>query len=203
MSRLAFRPAVAFAVVLLAALLGLFMVALPNAPWQLGPFVRYEQNPILEPRGETWEAKDIFNPSVWTDGETIWMLYRAEDTTGRGAWNGTSRIGLATSRDGLHFQRESEPVLEPSEEWEIPGGVEDPRMVKVNDAFYLTSPPTTARPPAWPWRLQRTSTTGRNMAWCFPSAAGRKPAPFWRLRSTESIGCILAMKTSGRPPRPT
>ena len=138
MKRLGFRPAVAFAVVLLAVLLGLFMVALPDAPWQLGPFVRYEQNPILEPRGETWEAKDIFNPSVWTDGETIWMLYRAEDTTGRGAWNGTSRIGLATSRDGLHFQREPEPVLEPSEEWEIPGGVEDPRMVKVNDAFYLT-----------------------------------------------------------------
>ena len=112
--------------------------AVPEEGWQLGPFVRHEGNPILKSQGDTWEAKDIFNPSVWTDGETIWMLYRAEDNTGPGAWNGTSRIGLATSRDGLHFEREPDPVLEPSEEWEIPGGVEDPRMVKVDDTFYLT-----------------------------------------------------------------
>jgi predicted GH43/DUF377 family glycosyl hydrolase len=111
---------------------------LPAEAWQLGPFVRYEGNPILEPRGDTWEAKDVFNPSVWTDGETVWLLYRAEDNTGRGHWNGTSRIGLATSRDGLRFERDPRPVLEPSEEWETPGGVEDPRVTKVGDTFYMT-----------------------------------------------------------------
>ncbi|MFQ5776584.1 MAG: glycoside hydrolase family 130 protein [Terriglobia bacterium] len=80
----------------------------------------------------------MFNPAAWTDGKTIWLLYRAEDKTGIGQWNGTSRIGLATSRDGLDFQRKAEPVLEPTEAWEIPGGVEDPRLVKVEDLFYLT-----------------------------------------------------------------
>jgi len=109
-----------------------------EAAWQVGPFEKYEGNPILTPRGTTWEAKDIFNPAAWTDGETVWMLYRAEDTTGIGRWSGTSRIGLATSRDGLHFTREPAPVLEPTEAWEIPGGCEDPRLVKVGDTFYLT-----------------------------------------------------------------
>lgn len=123
---------------LLIAVLASGLGAPGQESWQLGPFVRYEGNPILVPRGSTWESKDVFNPSVWTDGETIWMLYRAEDQTGRGHWNGTSRIGLAKSDDGLHFAREPKPVLEPTEEWETPGGVEDPRVTKVGETFYLT-----------------------------------------------------------------
>ena len=108
------------------------------ADWQVGPFEKYENNPILVPQGETWEAKDVFNPTTWSDGETVYMLYRAEDSTGIGQWNGTSRVGLATSSDGFLFEREPEPVLEPSEEWELPGGCEDPRVVKVDDTYYLT-----------------------------------------------------------------
>lgn len=109
-----------------------------NDNWQLGPFEKYDGNPILTPQGSTWEAKDVFNPAAWSDGETIYMLYRGEDSTGIGDWNGTSRIGLATSTDGIHFEREDEPVFEPVEEWELPGGAEDPRIVHVNDTFYMT-----------------------------------------------------------------
>jgi predicted GH43/DUF377 family glycosyl hydrolase len=109
-----------------------------NSSWQLGPFERYESNPIITPRGNTWESKDVFNPAAWSDGETIYMLYRAEDSTGIGIWNGTSRIGLATSTDGVNFVRETDPVLEPTEEWELPGGAEDPRVVQIDDTFYLT-----------------------------------------------------------------
>lgn len=106
--------------------------------WQLSSFQKYDGNPILTPQGKTWEAKDVFNPAVWSDGSTIYMLYRAEDSTGTGEWNGTSRIGLATSTDGIHFEREDKPVLAPTEPWELPGGVEDPRLVKVDSLFYLT-----------------------------------------------------------------
>jgi beta-1,2-mannosidase len=109
-----------------------------SSAWQIGPFVKYTGNPILTPQGTTWEAKDIFNPAAWTDGKTVWLLYRAEDTTGSGMWNGTSRIGLAHSSDGIHFRREPDPILEPTESWEIPGGCEDPRVVKVGATFYLT-----------------------------------------------------------------
>lgn len=110
----------------------------PAIDWQLGPFAKYDGNPILTPRGEGWEAKDVFNPAAWSDGESVWLLYRGEDTTGVGRWNGTSRIGLARSADGIRFEREAAPVLEPTEPWELPGGCEDPRVVKIGDTFYLT-----------------------------------------------------------------
>lgn len=109
-----------------------------SAAWQLGPFEKYEGNPILTPGKRDWESKDVFNPTAWSDGETVYLLYRAEDSTGMGEWNGTSRIGLATSDDGLSFERESEPVFVPTEPWELPGGAEDPRLVRVRDTFYLT-----------------------------------------------------------------
>jgi predicted GH43/DUF377 family glycosyl hydrolase len=106
--------------------------------WELQPFVKYDGNPILKPEGTTWQSKDIFNPAAWADGDSIWLLYRAEDSTGIGRWNGTSRIGLAYTTDGLHFEREPDPVLEPDHDWELPGGCEDPRVVKIGDVFYLT-----------------------------------------------------------------
>ena len=106
--------------------------------WQMGPFVKYEGNPIITPQGDTWEAKDVFNPASWSDGETIYMLYRAEDSTGIGIWNGESVVGLATSTDGLHFDRHPEPIYRAVEEWELPGGAEDPRIAKIDDTFWLT-----------------------------------------------------------------
>jgi len=106
--------------------------------WQLGPFEKYEGNPILTPQGDSWEAKDLFNPAAFSDGETITMLYRAEDSTGVGDWNGTSRIGLATSSDGIHFERRPDPVYEPVDDFELPGGTEDPRIVEIDSTFYLT-----------------------------------------------------------------
>lgn len=106
--------------------------------WQLGPFTKHPGNPIMMPQGNTWESKDIFNPAAWTDGERIVMLYRAEDSTGIGQWNGTSRVGLATSTDGINFDREPEPIFVPTEDYELPGGAEDPRIVKIGDTFHLT-----------------------------------------------------------------
>ncbi|MCL6513708.1 MAG: glycoside hydrolase family 130 protein [Alicyclobacillus sp.] len=80
----------------------------------------------------------MFNPAtvVWRD--QVWMLYRAEDYEGMGRWNGTSRIGLAVSRDGVHFDRFPEPVLYPTEPYEHPGGCEDPRVTLIDDTFYMT-----------------------------------------------------------------
>ncbi|EPZ46061.1 glycoside hydrolase family 130 protein [Alicyclobacillus acidoterrestris] len=104
----------------------------------IGPFRKYEHNPIMTPQGETWEAKDLFNPTAVVRDEKVYMLYRAEDNTGPGAWNGTSRIGLAVSEDGIHFERYPDPVLVPTEPYELPGGCEDPRITQVGDTYYLT-----------------------------------------------------------------
>lgn len=109
-----------------------------SVEWQLGPFVKYDANPIITPQGDTWEAKDVFNPAAFADNDQIYMLYRAEDSTGVGIWNGTSRIGLGISDDGLQFDRHPDPIYEPVDDFELPGGAEDPRIVKIDDTFWLT-----------------------------------------------------------------
>ena len=60
------------------------------------------------------------------------MLYRAQDHKGR------SSLGYATSDDGIHFVRRAEPVLISETPYEKGGGVEDPRLVKFGNTFYLT-----------------------------------------------------------------
>ena len=109
-----------------------------NVRYPLGPFERYENNPILGPQGDSWESKDLFNPAATVKDGRVHLLYRAEDSSGGGLWNGTSRIGMATSDDGLRFERRSEPVLYPTEPYEEPGGCEDPRVTRIGDACYLT-----------------------------------------------------------------
>ncbi len=126
---------------------------LPKLPsWAFGPFFKENAlNPILKPLEETlfycpirqtkvqWEEKDVFNPAAVTKGDTVFLLYRAEDSVGK--YNGTSRIGLAYSLDGLRFTRMPEPVLFPDEddqkkyEWE--GGCEDPRIVQDSLGNYV------------------------------------------------------------------
>lgn len=108
----------------------------PRLPF--GTFEKHDGNPILLPQGSTWESKDVYNPAAWTDGERVYLLYRAEDSTDVGPKLGTSRIGLAMSTDGYRFEREPEPVFVPTEPWELPGGVEDPRVVRIDSTFYLT-----------------------------------------------------------------
>ena len=139
-------PMKLFSAILIASLLFLSCGETPESrvttesddDWQLGPFEKYEGNPILTPQGDSWEAKDLFNPAAFSDGESITMLYRAEDSTGVGEWNGTSRIGLATSNDGINFERRPDPIYKPVDDFELPGGTEDPRIVQIDSTFYLT-----------------------------------------------------------------
>ncbi len=104
----------------------------------LGPFQRHRRNPILLPQGNAWEAKDLFNPTAIVKGNNVYLLYRAEDNSGPGQWNGTSRIGLAVSTDGICFVRKAEPVIGPTERYETPGGCEDPRITCLDGMYYLT-----------------------------------------------------------------
>ena len=108
----------------------------------LGPSpVGMFQDPILR-QPVRWEEKDVFNPAVVVKDGKIFMLYRAENlvtpTVGK-----TSRIGLATSTDGIHFTRRPTPVLFPDNDahkrYEWPGGTEDPRVVEdVSHTYFMT-----------------------------------------------------------------
>jgi predicted GH43/DUF377 family glycosyl hydrolase len=100
---------------------------------RLGPFERLnDSRPVLSPQGEGFEASGVFNPAVIKDGDRFVMLYRAQDK------QGISRLGYATSTDGVTFTREPAPVLGPEAEYERGGGVEDPRLVKIDGLYYLT-----------------------------------------------------------------
>ena len=96
---------------------------------RLGSFDRLnEGRPILSPPGDGFESAGVFNPAVVRDGDRVVMLYRAQDK------QGISRLGYATSMDGVTFMREPAPVLGPEAEYERGGGVEDPRLVKIDGA---------------------------------------------------------------------
>jgi predicted GH43/DUF377 family glycosyl hydrolase len=116
-----------------------FAATAVNQPF--GEWRRLSGTPILSPRGTTWESAGTFNPAVIfvpsenprnSAGGTFVMLYRAQDASG------TSRLGYAESTDGIHFTRRPEPVLSPENDYEKDGGVEDPRLVLINGAYYLT-----------------------------------------------------------------
>jgi predicted GH43/DUF377 family glycosyl hydrolase len=100
---------------------------LPFGKWR-----RAVETPVLSPQGDTWESAGTFNPSVVEhDGKYV-MLYRAQDKSG------TSRLGYAESEDGVHFRKRPDPVLSPEADYERDGGVEDPRLVRFSDTYYLT-----------------------------------------------------------------
>jgi beta-1,2-mannosidase len=113
----------------------LALLPLPNGDASSRPFSewhRASETPILSPQGSSWESAGTFNPAVVLHEGKIVMLYRAQDA------NGTSRLGYADSIDGLHFTRRAEPVLSPEAPYEKDGGVEDPRLVKIDESYYLT-----------------------------------------------------------------
>ena len=97
-----------------------------------GKWTRLSPHPIVSPRGEGFESAGTFNPAVVKKDGKFLMLYRAQDH------KGTSSLGYATSDDGIHFVRRSEPVMVSEEPYEKGGGVEDPRLVKFGDTYYLT-----------------------------------------------------------------
>ncbi|MVZ61228.1 glycoside hydrolase family 130 protein [Sphingobacterium humi] len=122
--------------------------------WTLGGFHRPEGiNPIISPDSTTsfldpmsgkqvhWEENDTFNPGAVVKDDTLFVLYRAEDKFGIGIGFRTSRLGLASSTDGLHFNRSKEPVLYPAadgqKKYEWPGGVEDPRVAVTEDGTFV------------------------------------------------------------------
>lgn len=142
--------------------LGLLLLQVLSSPvfaqseeWAFGPFVRPDGvNPIISPVDHStfycpmrdsiipWESMATFNPAATVKDGKVHVLYRAEDLTGEMKIGGhTSRIGMAISDDGLHFDRQGEPVFYPDDDsqnkYEWPGGTEDPRIVETDDGRYV------------------------------------------------------------------
>ena len=115
------------------------------------------QNPIINPSLYSWESEAVFNPGVISSGGRVHLFYRAlgED--------GISRIGYASSSDGINFnERLLYPVYfvqnveEMKKHWPYTsparpiydkvlyasgggwGGCEDPRTVLIDGIIYMT-----------------------------------------------------------------
>lgn len=92
---------------------------------------RLSEQPLLD-RGPEWASAGIFNPAAIKVANKTVLLFRAQDR------HHTSRVGYAESTDGLHFTIRPEPLLSPEAPYEQGGGLEDPRIQKIGDTYYLT-----------------------------------------------------------------
>ncbi len=93
-------------------------------------FRRSEENPVLVPNSnDDWEAEAAFNGCPVVDGKKIHFLYRAVSSAH------SSSIGYAISDDGIHF-KERRQFIKPEYDWEA-FGCEDPRVIKLNDKYYI------------------------------------------------------------------
>src|SRR6056297_3050921 len=91
-----------------------------NESWAFPGFEKEDSlNPILKPSPDLtfvcpinkqairWEERNVLNPAAIVKDDKVYLFYRAQDVSG------TSRIGLAVSTDGLHFEKQPEPVFYP------------------------------------------------------------------------------------------
>ncbi|MBW2312011.1 MAG: glycosidase [Deltaproteobacteria bacterium] len=93
---------------------------------------RFLNNPILKPKRENpWESKLVFNPAAIYHNGIVHLLYRAVGD------DNISRIGYAMSSNGFEFFRLNKPVFTPRGILESKG-CEDPRLVLLDDQFYMT-----------------------------------------------------------------
>jgi predicted GH43/DUF377 family glycosyl hydrolase len=135
--------------------------------WMFDAFVKVDSiNPILKPSNAlkfidpittsevNWEERNVLNPTAVVKDDKVYLMYRAQDL------NGTSRIGMAISDDGLHFEKMTSPVLFPDNdamkryEWNYKkdgkeqensescyfcyfDGVEDPRIIESESGEYI------------------------------------------------------------------
>lgn len=104
---------------------------------------RFSDKPILLPRNReqgkefAWEKAAIFNCAAIYDDELFHMIYRASDIGPHERFGKyTSRLGYAVSEDGISFNRLSKPVLTNDTLQEF-RGCEDPRLVKIDDIYYM------------------------------------------------------------------
>ncbi|MFC1722377.1 hypothetical protein ACFL0C_01870 [Patescibacteria group bacterium] len=101
---------------------------------------KYDENPILEPNTENfWEAEAVFNGCPIEKDGKIYLFYRALSQMHYHAPGETrlmvSSIGIAESFDGKNFYKRKRLVVPENEIDKF--GAEDPRVVRVDDTYYV------------------------------------------------------------------
>ena len=87
---------------------------------------------ILEKTENVFENLGVLNPGIYQDGNTVHMFYRAVRI------GNFSTVGYCKLEGPLKvIERSDLPILWPTESYESQG-VEDPRITKINDTFYMS-----------------------------------------------------------------
>jgi predicted GH43/DUF377 family glycosyl hydrolase len=87
---------------------------------------------LLQKTGLDFENEGVLNPAAIRDGEFVHILYRAVSKGNH------SSIGYCKLKGPLAVEiRDKKPLLSPQYEYES-HGIEDPRIVKIEDTYYLT-----------------------------------------------------------------
>jgi beta-1,2-mannobiose phosphorylase / 1,2-beta-oligomannan phosphorylase len=96
---------------------------------------RYKNNPILSPiPANEWESLVTTNPTALYEQGEVKLIYRAAGDDDKHHVH----LGLATSRNGYDFVRQSDsPIVSPMRDVNV-GCIEDPRIVKMEGLYYIT-----------------------------------------------------------------
>lgn len=96
---------------------------------------RCEQNPIVYPGIYNWRKAVVFNPAVILEANRFYMIERAAGSVRPNA----CYFGLLESDDGVNFTHiKDRPVFTAQQLGYPNGSIQDPRLVKIDDTFYLT-----------------------------------------------------------------
>lgn len=97
---------------------------------------RYKNNPILTKDDVPYPVATVHNAGVIKFHDRYMMIFRSHKLNGR------SILGLAESDDGYHFRVHEKPFMTPATEGIFKEyeeyGVEDPRIVFLNDEYLIT-----------------------------------------------------------------
>lgn len=106
-------------------------------------FERHPANPIVVPGQQPWRMATVFNPGAIHENGKFYLFERAAGSLRPFI----CQIGLLESVDGIHFElARPDPVFTPEMCGSKVGSVQDPRVVKIDDTFYMTF---AYRPYAW------------------------------------------------------
>ena len=87
---------------------------------------------LLSPTDNSFENNGVLNPGIYQEGNNVHIFYRAVED------GNFSTIGYAKTEGPLKLvERKSEPLIAREHDYEK-HGVEDARIVKIEDTYYLT-----------------------------------------------------------------
>tara|TARA_Y100000310_G_scaffold344805_1_gene459643 strand:+ start:6153 stop:7040 length:888 start_codon:yes stop_codon:yes gene_type:complete len=120
-------------------------------------FTRYKNNPVITPDSKkSYEAVGTFNPAAAVHNDKMYIIYRALNK------KNCSSLCLAVSKDGFNFKKyKKNPIIKPS--FKERSGVEDPRVTKIGDTYYLLYTSYNGKQPVTAKTINECLATSKDM----------------------------------------